>query len=190
MDKNEFELMLPALINQLVRDEWEAIEGYNSTIATLAEWDLEEAAKIKQVLEDIRDEEYLHVGQLESCLSVLTTDPTEDIEDGSEEGLQQLELPEDDEEEEEKKAETSAEEEHEQSGISEDEMKNIICSMITKYDASEEETFDEIQSQDPTVSRDAVHRLYVMCSGSEEEESEEDDFDFETGWLEMNELED
>ena len=70
-------------------------------------------------------------------------------------------------------------------GISEQEMKKVICSMISEYDASEEEVYDELSSATPDVSRDLVHRLYQMCSGNKEEPQQETSF--EDFW---NELED
>ena len=95
--ENEKEFMMTNLISTLIKDEWDAIEGYNGSIATLS--DEAGMEDIISILEDIRDEEYVHVGQLESCLSILSGDPTEHIEDGSEEGFEQLELPEEDDEE-------------------------------------------------------------------------------------------
>ena len=94
MDNKEKEYLISNMINTLIKDEWDAVEGYNSAIATLSDYDDED--NILSVLEDIRDEEYIHIGQLESCLSVLAGNPTEQIDDGSEEGFEQLELPEED----------------------------------------------------------------------------------------------
>lgn len=94
MDNKDRQFIIANLINNLVKDEWEAVEGYNSAIATLS--DFEGLEGILSNLEDIRDEEYVHIGQLQSCLSVLNGDPVEQIEDGSDEGFEKLELPEDD----------------------------------------------------------------------------------------------
>lgn len=93
---NEKQMVIANLINSVIQDEWEAIETYNSVIATLSDYDGEDIDGIIANLEDIRDEEYVHVGQLESCLSVLKGDPVEQIDDGSEEGFEKLELPEED----------------------------------------------------------------------------------------------
>lgn len=95
MDNKDKQFMIANLINGLVKDEWDAVEGYNSAIATLS--DFEEFEGIISNLEDIRDEEYVHIGQLQSCLSILNGDPVEQIDDGSEEGFEKLELPEEDE---------------------------------------------------------------------------------------------
>ena len=287
--ENEKEFMMTNLISTLIKDEWDAIEGYNGSIATLS--DEAGMEDIISILEDIRDEEYVHVGQLESCLSILSGDPTEHIEDGSEEGFEQLELPEEDDEEFEdeeieeeltedwltravirvfldpksnefnsdvkkldnlcksyrikgyfvpsdmyvikpvadtrsglkqvgkdimwyidrnidsfvrysndsvfreaftKDIDTETESLHESekpTKVSEQEMKKIICSMIKQYDASEEEVFDEIQSADPEISKDTVHRLYQMCAGKKQtNESLETSFD--EFWEELDDLED
>lgn len=257
---DEKQAMIASLINNLIRDEWEAIEGYNGVIATLADSDGDDIDGIISNLEDIRDEEYVHVGQLESCLSVLKGDPVEQIEDGSEEGFEKLELPEEEEDEEPEYEETddlefeSLREDrankrltwdtkvvdyfaddyqsskipditfkqiHEKGGhtyldklwyldsalldgiedaletlqkkspikedVSEEEMKRVICSMISEYDASEEEVYDELSSATPDVSRDLVHRLYQMCSGNKEEPQQETSF--EDFWNEMEDME-
>ena len=258
MDNTNFNALLPQVINSLITDEWEAVEGYNSALATLQAEDSPRAQQVCEIFKDIINEEYVHIGQLESCLSLLENDPTEHIEDGSEEGFEQLELPEDEDDLEEPskpvneldivdeskktpeidnmdieevkkrlkavgfdgtdfmgksdkqiramlkinrrargdqalktwKKEQNKVHERLNDCLTEEDMKKVICSMITKYDASEEETFDELQSQDPTISRETVHQLYQMCSGFEEKGLENGEPDFEASWQEMNELED
>ena len=335
MEKQEIEFMLTNLINALVKDEWDAVEGYNGAIATLT--DQSGMENVISVLTDIRDEEYVHIGQLESCLSLLKGDPVKQIEDGNDEGFEQLELPEEDEEvdvetesttigeskrtpeiddmnidevkdrlkavgfdgadfmgksdreiramlkinrrgrgdnylrkwnkerrEKEKPTKSEAllkeredaeidlnfdtpltfsdpddlihsckmgglhrydiigelcdyfgvsEEtaeswiddyendtlidasridftDEKRSGLSEHEMKKIICDMVDKYEASEEEVFDELQSQDSTITKDTVHRLFKMCNKSSVPECVEEDFDFDTTWEDLNDIED
>lgn len=73
--------------------------------------------------------------------------------------------------------------------LSEDEMKQIICGMIDKYDASEEETFDELQSHDSTITRDLVHRLYGMCNKNKVIE-EKIQSSFDDMWEELDNMED
>lgn len=319
---NEKDFLLSNLINSLIKDEWTAVNAYESAIATLTDTG---NLDVIAILEDIRDEEYVHIGQLESCLSLLKGDPTEHIEDGSEEGFEQLELPEEDEEEVELQTESLTEDygdiqriEHDEaydiidnhrprgsfltregnkfiaidnltgdawveefdteeeaikwlryeedggeeffevqdadgnqihlfdteeeaidyaeqdedaqivikytkyydeSGnevdfepdgkvwvresneklkhlkeekkptLSEKEMKKIICDMITKYDASEEEIFDELQSQDPAVSRDTARRLYKMCNQRNEKlEKVAEKPTFDDLWEELEEI--
>ena len=389
---NEKDFLLSNLINNLVKDEWDAVAAYESAIVTLTDVD---SLDIISILEDIRDEEYVHIGQLESCLSLLKGDPTEHIDDGSEEGFEQLELPEEDDEEDgiepvaeslteavadgiervnlvkaydiidnrkpigsfltregdkfvaidnttgdawteefdtEEEAikwlnfeEDSKEDEdivsttpkvgdyvswvekkvygrlinnpqvaldhnekievydsdtgkyqhvsakkffdaleagkirvseslkedtfaarlkgdtagstryefikatdkegarrqldkkfskkgwkvtdigvadpkatnpydalkkESKSGLSEKEMKKIICDMVTKYDASEEEIFDELQSQDQNITRDVAHRLFKMCNKGSAPESVKEDFDFDKTWGDLNDIED
>ena len=209
MDNNR-DFLLSNLINELVKDEWTAVNAYESAIATLIDTG---NLDVIAILEDIRDEEYVHIGQLESCLSLLKGDPTEHIDDGSEEGFEQLELPEDDEEEidvEEEQRKSDEETkmfglgeyseddeivesapliEHRKETISKEQMKEIICDMITKYDASEEEIFDELQSQDPTVSRDTARRLYKMCNQRNEKlEKVAEKPTFDDLWEELEEI--
>ena len=207
---NELDNIIANLVNSLVKDEWEAVDGYNSAITTLSGYDDEKAKKVIKVLEDIRDEEYVHIGQLESCLSMTDGDPTEDIDEGSEEGFEQLELPEDEDVESEYDEEDDLEveslnemkikatgnmveipiEDAHKSSLSEKEMKKIICTMIDKYDASEEETFDEIQASDPTITRETVHRLYKMCSKRNESLEPEKKSSFDEMWGELDKMED
>ena len=329
---NEKDFLLSNLINGLVKDEWDAVAGYESAIATLSD---NGNLDVVAILEDIRDEEYVHIGQLESCLSLLKGDPTEHIEDGSEEGFEQLELPEEDEkvdvetesttigeskrtpeiddmnidevkdrlkavgfdgadfmgksdreiramlkinrrargdnylrkwnkERQEKERPTKSEallkdredaeidldydmpltfsdpddlihsckmgglhrydiigelcdrfgvseetaerwideydndvlidasrvesvkEDKKSTKLSEKEMKKIICDMVTKYDASEEEVFDELQAQDQSVTKDVAHRLFKMCGVKTEEIKKEPTFD--DLWEELEEM--
>lgn len=84
--QKQTDLGLFQMITGLVKDEWEAIEGYQSSIATCK---AEKREDIVSVLTDILDEENLHVGQLQAILQQL--DPaTDKIEDGQEEAEQQL----------------------------------------------------------------------------------------------------
>lgn len=97
--------MVASLINSLVKSEWDAVEDYNNAIATLSDQDGDEIDGIIANLEDIRDEEYVHIGQLQSCLAVLNNDPIDKIDSGAEEGEGKLELPEEDGEEEDEEIE-------------------------------------------------------------------------------------
>ena len=67
---------IASMLNSLIRDEWEAIEGYNSTIATLndikIEGSLTDINSIKKVLTDIVNEENIHVGQLQQALALVS----------------------------------------------------------------------------------------------------------------------
>lgn len=77
------------VISDLIKDEYEAIDGYNSAIVTA---EAEGWGGLVKVLTDIQAEEHIHIGQLQELLK--TTDPNADkIIDGQEEGKEQLEEP-------------------------------------------------------------------------------------------------
>ena len=77
---------MSATINALIRDEWEALDGYNSAIVTAKDAGLED---IVQVLTHIQNEENKHVGELQECLKQLTPS-AEHIEVGAEEAEKEL----------------------------------------------------------------------------------------------------
>lgn len=79
------DLGIAAVINKLIVDEWEAIDGYQGAIATIQDI-LPEVAKI---FNDIMTEEMIHVGQLQKALSLVQPE-TFAIEDGEEEAEEQL----------------------------------------------------------------------------------------------------
>jgi hypothetical protein len=67
-DLNQEELSdngLATVINTLIKDEWDAIQAYNDAIVT---FETEGKNDLVQVLQDILNEENLHVGQLETLL--------------------------------------------------------------------------------------------------------------------------
>lgn len=77
---------LVSIINSLIVDEWEAIDGYNSAIVNASELGQEDLVR---VLTDIQNEENVHVGQLQKCLQILT--PSADkIYDGEKEATEQI----------------------------------------------------------------------------------------------------
>lgn len=80
------ELGIAGVINSLIIDEFEAIDGYNSAIATAEE---EGMTDIVNVLKDIVNEENLHVGQLQTCLTKVSPN-AQSIDDGQVEAQQQL----------------------------------------------------------------------------------------------------
>lgn len=71
----------------LIKDEWEAYEGYKSAIATLKSVGVSE--EVMDVLEDILAEELLHVGQLQKCLELVEGKAVE-IKAGEKEAEEQL----------------------------------------------------------------------------------------------------
>lgn len=77
---------MATVVGDLIKDEYEAIEGYNSAIATAESEGFEDAVK---VLTEIQAEEHLHVGQLLEVMKLF--DPNaEKVEDGQIEGAEQL----------------------------------------------------------------------------------------------------
>ena len=76
------------LINA-INGEWDTIELYNSIIATLSlEKDKKYDAIIK-ILQDITNEENIHVGQLQKALEILSPN-TSLIKDGEKEADEQI----------------------------------------------------------------------------------------------------
>lgn len=84
---------IASMLNSLIRDEWEAIEGYNSTIATLndikIEGSLTDINSIKKVLTDIVNEENIHVGQLQQALALVSPNAAS-IDTGAREAEEQI----------------------------------------------------------------------------------------------------
>ena len=85
---------IAAMLNSLIRDEWEAIDGYNSTIATLKDLkgngSLADVENIEKVLTDIVNEENIHVGQLQKVLELVSPNATS-IAVGEKEAAEQTE---------------------------------------------------------------------------------------------------
>jgi len=77
---------MSAIINSLIRDEWEAIDGYNSAIVAAKDLGLD---NIAQVLTHIQNEENKHVGELQECLKQITFS-AEQISVGEDEASQEL----------------------------------------------------------------------------------------------------
>lgn len=103
-------------LNALIRDEWEAIEGYNNAsnlLKTMKEYDTElkvDVDGIIKILADIANEENLHVGQLQKALEMVSPN-AESIKDGAKEAEEQIEETEPEKKEEEKVVEVEATEE-------------------------------------------------------------------------------
>lgn len=81
------------MLNALIRDEWEAIDGYNSTIGTImsmkdADWEGADKTidydAISNILADISAEENNHVGMLQKALESVSPNVSE-IKSGEEE---------------------------------------------------------------------------------------------------------
>ena len=81
-----------ALIN-LINDEWEAIQGYNdfrNMILSMKETSTGDYSEMVTVIDEIVNEENLHVGQLQELLKRVSPN-TESIAKGEEEAQEQLE---------------------------------------------------------------------------------------------------
>ena len=84
-------ISIEQVLSDLIKDEFEAIDGYNSSIATLKilEDDGSDYSGIIANLEDIKNEELIHVGQLQKCLAEVN--PKADaIDDGKEEASETI----------------------------------------------------------------------------------------------------
>ena len=80
---------MAAVLSDLIKDEYEAIEGYNSAIATA---EAEGYGDMVKVLTDIQAEENIHIGQLQELMKMV--DPNaHKIEDGYAEAAEELANP-------------------------------------------------------------------------------------------------
>lgn len=84
------ELKAATIINNLIQDEWQAIQGYNDALATFASMGID--ANIVNIFKDIANEENVHVGQLQKALEAVSPNVAS-IADGEQEGSEQLEVP-------------------------------------------------------------------------------------------------
>ena len=77
---------IAAVINKLIIDEWEAIQGYNDAIVNA---EMEGYSNIANVLTEIANEENMHVGQLQKALETISPQ-TDSIKKGEDEAEKQL----------------------------------------------------------------------------------------------------
>lgn len=78
------------MINNLIQDEWQAIQGYNDAVATFTSIGIDES--IINIFKDIANEENVHVGQLQKALELVSPN-VESIKKGEDEASKQLEAP-------------------------------------------------------------------------------------------------
>lgn len=78
---------IAGILSILIKSEWDAIDDYNSAIATLSE--MENTEDIINVFKDIVAEEHVHVGQLQKSLETISPNAAE-IKRGEEEATEQL----------------------------------------------------------------------------------------------------
>lgn len=74
------------VISDLIKDEYEAIDGYSSAIVTA---EAEGYGDMVRVLTDIQAEEHVHIGQLQELLKMVDPNASK-VEDGQVEGVEQL----------------------------------------------------------------------------------------------------
>ena len=77
---------IASTLSALIKDEWDAIEGYNSAIATFQELGMDD---IISVLTHIQNEENKHVGELQTCLQSITQS-ADKIDVGAEEAKDEM----------------------------------------------------------------------------------------------------
>lgn len=84
-------ISIEQVLSDLIKDEFEAIDGYSSSLATLKilENDGSDYSGIIANLEDIKNEELVHVGQLQKCLAEVNP-KAEAIDDGKEEASETI----------------------------------------------------------------------------------------------------
>lgn len=142
IDKEAVDNGIASMINNLIVDEFDAIEGYNSAIATVKELLPEDDSAIV-VLNDILNEENVHVGQLQELLKTVSPSANE-IESGKEEAQEVLEQ--EPVEEVEIKDEEEVEESLKEGYLkSDDETGKLYCSIDGKnWEECSQEEWDEL----------------------------------------------
>ncbi len=81
---------IASVIMNLIKDEYEAIEGYNGAIETLKYYG-KKYENFIEVLKDIANEENIHIGQLQEILTTVSPN-AKSIDDGVDEAEEQLGL--------------------------------------------------------------------------------------------------
>ena len=128
------------MINKLIIDEFEAIDGYNSAISTVIT-EMPDSPII-DVLNDIIAEENVHVGQLQRALLLVSTS-AQDIAKGAKEGKEQI--ADGEKEEESKEVEEDEEESEEENEVVEEDIDRWDYFIDSKFRHALEnaETFEE-----------------------------------------------
>lgn len=80
---------LETVLNDLINDENEAINGYNSAIVN---FEVEGRGDLTQVFRDIIKDEQNHIGNLQKVLNEINPDTLKNIQDGQEEAEETLQL--------------------------------------------------------------------------------------------------
>lgn len=84
-----------SMISDLIKDEWSTIDRYNGTISMFRDeiTNMEQGDKDSciTILQDIVNEELMHVGQLEEIVTIINKEYGVHLENGSEEAKEQIE---------------------------------------------------------------------------------------------------
>lgn len=78
---------LTAVVNSLINDENEAIDGYNSAIVN---FEVEGRGDLTEVFRSILAEEQVHIGELQTVLNKINPETVPNIEDGQQEAQETL----------------------------------------------------------------------------------------------------
>lgn len=78
---------LTAIVNSLINDENEAIDGYNSAIVN---FEVEGRGDLTEVFRSILAEEQVHIGELQTVLDKINPETVSNIEDGQQEAQETL----------------------------------------------------------------------------------------------------
>ena len=94
VDTSESDSILASMLNNLIVDEWNTIDAYNSALTYIEQVKQDDGTVydyegIKKILTDIVNEENVHVGQLQSAMQLLSPN-TASIDKGTEEGDKQI----------------------------------------------------------------------------------------------------
>lgn len=81
-----------SIISDQIRGEWEAIQNYNKAVSDLKD-EGQDTAAIQSILKDIAEEEQVHVGELQKCLSEIEPKLDSNVEEGKEEAETKLSEP-------------------------------------------------------------------------------------------------
>ena len=85
--EQEKEYGLGTFVNDLIKSEFDAINDYNSAIVT---FEAEGKGEFTDIIRDIISEEHKHVGQLQTILKELNPSTVADIDEGQQEGQEQI----------------------------------------------------------------------------------------------------
>ena len=80
---------IATLLNSLIRDEWEAIQGYNDMQNMVRAEQPDYADEFLRVIADINAEENVHVGQLQKLMEMIAPNASE-FNSGVEEATKEI----------------------------------------------------------------------------------------------------